>query len=515
MRQYRQDGNQSGGKEDYIVAPVKGLRTNTALAGMSPEYAVNLENVICYPDALVSRPGSADHATGLPTNSKTLMTYQSGTASEMFCARDGGVYNVTSPGAVGAAVATLLSGECSTTNFQTSAGQYLYCLSNNSLDDPLLYDGSAWTAITGVSSPALTGFDPTDLIRVASYRQRLFFIAQDRLSFFYLGVDAVGGALSEFRIGSLCTKGGYAVAMASWSMDGGDGTDDKFVICTSEGEVLLFEGSDPGVPANWLHIGTYDLGRPIGTRPFAKYGGDLLYLSDGGLYELSRYLANAGIARFGPLAEPVMPSLAGVARQYGAQKGWQLQFFPKFNVLLLNVPSFPPTQYVCQTLSRGWSTFSGWPCYSLAEFNGELYGSCGSAVRKLFTGTADGTSGIQWIIDCSYNRFKTLRQLHPLMIRPLVATTGIGQYRVGFAQDFSGIYNSQVVGATTGDAGLWDSAVWDTSLWGADFFLQKQWYTIAARPGNALSCRFTGTSSKISYTFIGADLKFARVGLIS
>ena len=44
------------------------------------------------------------------------------------------------------------------------------------------------------------------------------------------------------------TKGGKLLFGATWSIDAGDGTDDKCVFVTDNGEVLVFTGSDPGTP---------------------------------------------------------------------------------------------------------------------------------------------------------------------------------------------------------------------------------------------------------------------------
>ena len=41
------------------------------------------------------------------------------------------------------------------------------------------------------------------------------------------------------------TKGGKLLFCAVWSLDAGDGTDDKMVFMTDLGEILVFTGSDP------------------------------------------------------------------------------------------------------------------------------------------------------------------------------------------------------------------------------------------------------------------------------
>ena len=41
------------------------------------------------------------------------------------------------------------------------------------------------------------------------------------------------------------TKGGKLLFGATWSIDAGDGIDDKCVFVTDQGELLIFTGSDP------------------------------------------------------------------------------------------------------------------------------------------------------------------------------------------------------------------------------------------------------------------------------
>jgi hypothetical protein len=515
MRYYREDGNAAGGLEEFLLAPTRGLRTNTALAGMNPEWALQAYNVICQPDALVSRPGSASYATGLGAAGKTLFSYHSAAASKLFCATSSGIYDVSAPGAVGAPVATLAEGEGEFSNFSTSAGHYVYFCSTNPADKPQLYNGTAWTAVDSGSSPAITGYDSSDFHAVTSYRQRLFFLAQDRLSFFYLPVDSVGGAATEFRVGSLCSHGGYAAAQTVWSVDGGQGMEDRYLVVTSQGELLIFAGGDPGAVDDWSLLGVFFVGKPVGRRPFAPFGGDLLYYGEGGVVEVSRFLGVSTLTRQTKLAEPIAPSLASDARQYASSAGWQIQSFPKYSVILVNVPASPSVQYCYNTLSKGWSTFGGWDAFSFHEFGGELYFSSGTAVYKAFTGTSDNGAAIPWIIDTAFSRFRTLRQLQPHLVRPLMALTDSDAFAVGFAQDFDSIYHMQMVYSPETGGAVWDSGLWDTALWGSAFNLQRSWYTVASRPGLSLSTRLQGGSATASYAFLGIDYKFARQGLVS
>jgi len=111
--------------ETGIAAPVKGLNTKTSLAGMAQDYALVLDNWVCQPDALVSRLGAENYSTGFTVPPKSLHRYSSASGDDFFAAADDGIYDITSAGAVGAAVTSLISGQARSVNFSTSAGQYL------------------------------------------------------------------------------------------------------------------------------------------------------------------------------------------------------------------------------------------------------------------------------------------------------------------------------------------------------------------------------------------------------
>ena len=80
----------------------------------------------------------------------------------------------------------------------------------------------------------------------------------------YGGIDAHGGALNIIPLSGAATKGGKLLFGATWSIDAGDGIDDKCVFVTDLGELLIFTGTDPGDAANWRQEGRYQVAPPLG-----------------------------------------------------------------------------------------------------------------------------------------------------------------------------------------------------------------------------------------------------------
>ena len=67
----------------------------------------------------------------------------------------------------------------------------------------------------------------------------------------YLPLNAVGGLLSMIPLSGATTKGGKLLAGFTWSIDAGDGIDDKCVFMTKAKNCSIFTGSDPSTSTNW------------------------------------------------------------------------------------------------------------------------------------------------------------------------------------------------------------------------------------------------------------------------
>lgn len=514
MKRYPRDGNRSGGELATIAAPVKGLRTNSALIGLAPEYALQLDNLICQPDALVSRLGCTSWATGWTGTAPVLMSYNANAGNELFLTTSEGLWDITSSGAVGSSLMARTAGRGRSINFGTSAGHFLYYV--NGVDKPLLYNGTNWTEIDGSSTPALTGVTTTTLANVISYRERLFFLSVGELGFRYLATDSVGGALTLFRIGSLLNHGGQAIGIASWSIDGGDGQDDLFVIATSEGEVLIFSGSNPGDANNWVPRGRFELGRPVSRDCFVKLAGDLLYLSEDGVFPLSRALMSVVVNRSKSITRDIEPTMVSAVRTYGNNDGWGMLVVPRWGLVLINVPEASAKQYVFSTLSNGWSRFTGWNARHWHNHNGDTYFASTDTVYKAFEGTTDGGQPIRWSMRTSYQVLTNgFNKPMPELVRPLIAFTQPAAYSVGFARDYKDQYLLENIPAgSTGSTGIWNTSLWNAALWGGGFVLQDGWYTIPAPDGLAVSMEMSGQLTTSSVVILGANIKYARAGAI-
>jgi hypothetical protein len=125
-----------------VAAPIGGWNARDALGAMDPLDAVTLQNFWPGTNSVILRNGYTKHATGLPGVVETLMAYSSGTSNKLFAASVTSIYDVTSPGAVGAAsVTSLTNAKFQYINMTTTAGSYLMCV--NGADKLRIYNGTS------------------------------------------------------------------------------------------------------------------------------------------------------------------------------------------------------------------------------------------------------------------------------------------------------------------------------------------------------------------------------------
>jgi hypothetical protein len=290
---------------ESLAAPGGGWNARDVISNMEPAHAITLTNWFPATSSVNLRGGATTYATGMSGQVQTLMDYNGAATSKLFAIDAGGlkIWEVT---AGGAAVATTVSGLTNAwweyTNISTAGGNYFYCV--NGSDKPRLYDGTTWTAIDGGSTPAITGVTTTNLNNVLLFKNRLWFIEKNTLKAWYLPTSSIGGVAQSYDLSSIAREGGYLVSFDVLSLDAGYGLDDNLVFITSEGELIVYRGTDPASAATWILIGVWQMGAPVTKRCMLKWGGDVLVNTLDGLIPLSAVLQSQVLdsRRDGPAA---------------------------------------------------------------------------------------------------------------------------------------------------------------------------------------------------------------------
>lgn len=477
--------------------------------------AVVLENWFPRTSYVEIRGGYLNQLTGMTGNGKTLAPYNTLTGSnKLFCLTDSGVYDASSAGAAGASLAARTNGKHQWTIFGDGTTNYLILV--NGVDKPLYYDGTNWIAIDAASSPALSGVATTDLIHVNVFKGRLFFIQKNSLSFWYLAAGAAGGALARFPLDGEAKLGGYLMAMATWTVDGGDGPDDRAVFITSEGEVIVYQGNNPSAAATWAKVGSYYLGKPLGRRCFAQYGSDVILVTQNGTLPLSTALQSAVIDYKLALSFKIENAFNDAARTYGSVFGWKPIVFPGQSALLVNVPKAEDgehEQYVMNTITKSWCKFTEWDAEDFAIYSGELYFTAGTKVYKAWSGTIDGANNIIAYGKTAFSYFgrKGLQKQFK-MFRPVLAVNGNLSFLTDIDVDFQ---DGPITGTaiyTVPTAALWDVALWDQAVWAATVDVVKEWTSPDEYSGFCASAKIKIATNSLTVQWMANDFVYEYGG---
>lgn len=449
-----------------IPAAVGGWNARDAIAAMPPTDAVTLINLFPRTSDVTMRRGFAEWATGLGGNVETLFDYDKGVSSaKMFGAANGSIFDVTASGAVGAAAASgFTSNRWQYTKFGTPAGQFLVLV--NGADTPQQYNGTAFTNST-ISGSGLT---PSKLVHVNSYQQRLFFAEKDKLGFWYLPVTQVTGVAVYFDLSSLFTQGGYLQAIATWTVDGGNGLQNHICFITSRGQVAVYTGTDPSSVDAWGLIGIYRLGNPIGRRCYMQYGGDLLILTQDGVFPLSQALISGRATPKTAVSDKISRAFADAVSSYQGNFGWQAILYPQGPYGLFNIPQQEDgaaVQYVFNTITGAWCQFQDQDAICWELHNDDLFfGSSGGVVYMADTGYSDNDAVIEAEILPAFLDFGApgLRKLFT-MIRPVWLSGSTVKPAININVDYDTITKPTSVPISTGGGGTVWGSPWG-SPWG-------------------------------------------------
>jgi hypothetical protein len=455
-------------------APIGGWNDRDAYAEMDPKDAVILDNYFPLPSEVMLRYGYTNWVTGISGTVNTLALYDNGTVNKMFGAAGANIYDVTSSGAVGAAVVSAMtSDKWISSMFSTAGGQFLVMA--NGLDPVQEYNGTVWSVpvITNVSSSALN--------YVLPFKNRLWFIEKNSLRAWYLPTSSIAGAANSIDFSGLFSSGGSLVAMGDWTLDAGQGMDDYMVFITSEGQVAVYKGTDPAVAANWVLVGVYSIGTPVGRRCLAKYAGDLLLISKDGIFPLSKYLMSSRVNTNIAITDKIMNTVSTSTSDYANNFGWEIDLYPPENMLIINVPVSTTVsyQYVMNTISQAWCRFTGWNASTFLLFKDRLYFGTTGGVCRAWDGQSDNGTNINGEALQAFNYFGQSGQLKEwTMARPVLSADTLPGILLNINVDFD---KSAPIGTPTFTPNmnsLWGTAIWGVDTWSGNLTIYKNWQSV-------------------------------------
>lgn len=497
-----------------LPPPIGGLNARDALSNMDPKDALILNNWFPQPNWVELRRGHSAYAT-LPvaTPIDTLMQYSGQTTSRLFAATSSTIYNVTTGGSVASAdISGLSNAKWQYVNFATAGGNFIWCC--NGADIPITYDGSAWAVQSTLSAGAASvGFSAASFIYVTSYKSRLWLVEKGTLNAWYLGASSITGLATKFPLGSIFQLGGELIAIGTLSQDAGNGPDDYICFLTSNGEVAIYNGTDPG--SDYAIVGRFTIGRPVPLRPLLQVGGDMFVLTDDGVVSMIRAL-NIDKAAIGKsaLTNKINTLINQSVQSYRSNFGWQMFSYPKGNWAIINVPveeNGSQFQYVMNILTGAWCTFTGMnaKCWSLLA-NDLYFGGNSGVVYLADTNYTDNGAGITAQLKGAFNYLGNRgTNKYVTMIRPVYRANGAPSILLGVDMDFSDNDPGSSLDIPTGGSG-WDVGAWDSAVWTGDTAFTVEWQTVGGI-GYCMAVRLNALSLGQSMQINSFDVQ-AQIG---
>jgi hypothetical protein len=460
-----------------LAAPIKGWNARDPIGAMNPLEARDLQNWFPTPSDVMLRKGYSDHVTVVQGGAvESLMAYKAQDGTERLYAAAGQyIDNVTAATATAShALSGMSNARWQHTNFSNSSA-VSYLLMVNGADGYKAFDGSSW------SNPSITGVTASNLVHITQHKRRLWFVKEDSLRAYYLeNVDSIGGTANYIDLSGFARKGGKLNAIDTWTLDAGEGMDDYWAAVTSEGEVIVYAGTDPTSSNTWTMVGRWELGKPLGRRCFRKFAGDLLYLAEDGVWPMSGALISERVRPRVALTDNIVSEMNAAAQSHRSSFGWQLMYWPRGTMVLVNIPvSAGQTQYVMNSISGAWCRFTGVEANCWEIFEGNLFFGGNGFVSMMWDGFDDDGRDIEGNAEQAFHNFKRPQAKQFTMMRPFFQSNGTPAVAVGLQMDFDDSDPTSTLTFTSTTYAVWDSALWDTGVWGGGLSVLRNWQTIS------------------------------------
>ena len=465
--------------------------------------------------------------------------YASGNTQKMFAANATKLFEVTFAGSPILVQSGRASGNYCASQLANASGDYMIVL-NDQGDIPLRYDGLNWQVLDTTLPPdntkpsLITGPAGTtvqfghNLVYAWKYRNRWFFVEGGSMNAWYLDTNSVGGVLSLIPLSGAAAKGGRLLFGAAWTIDAGDGLDDKCVFVTDQGEILVFTGTDPSDATNWRQEGRYQVPQPMGMNAHVLLGGDLLIATVDGIVPLSAAISkDAGQLKLSMLSDTIRTTWRNevLAKSNWA---WTMERWDEYGGLFVSWPGGKPGNRYCgvaNTATGAWARFVGWDVTCFCRMRGDMFFGTqdGYVMQADRTGYDDGVPYTAVMVG-GWEMFQS----------PSQTATWL-QARASFGADAAEPFNPQITACTdyvitlpqppvpgpdpgvldVWDQGLWDEAKWDQPSVSPPTVRNTGWVSVGATGFSHAPVLqvMVAQSAKPNVELISIAATFARLGV--
>lgn len=496
---YLQEASQPLSKPQIFPGPARGWVRNENLSRPSIDGAEILDNFFPTPEGCRLRLGQDLHAAlnGEPVTH--LAPYDIGGASKLFACDSEQIYDATTtlpPEPVGD-VTGQSSGDYCSIQVQTTGGYFL--LMFNGADPHQVYDGSSWAANT----PAITGVDSADITFAWKFKSFIFMVEKNTTDAWYLPVGAIGGAATKVPLGGVFQNGGTLMLGATWSQDSGAGLDDYCLFISTEGDVAVYQGSNPASAPDWQLVGLYRIGRPLGKNAWYRSGGDILVVTDDGIVPMSSAVSED------------RGGLATKATTYPIETAWRLTvqerqgtvpftvaYWPKETMVVVGVPTVDGQEAFAPVMNSrhgAWCRFTNYDVRCITVFDNKLFfGTRDGLVIQAETGGSDQGDPYTGLWLPNFQTFNSVNEKAAVHSRLVARANQSFTPELFACADYQWEIPSAPNADPEDDGELWDSATWDSSAWGFVSYNKQKlttWQSVSAF-GHALSPGVQVTSGR-------------------
>ena len=453
-------------KDITIPAPIMGLNKEDPVSAMNPLYAVRMDNYIPMDNYVELRPGYSMYYQFESGKIKTLSSYHYPSYNKFFAVVNGKIWDITSATNVTDMGVTLTNDYCQTVQYKN----YLYFMNGNDTPKAFYVDNNGEEHI-GDWGFTGTNLNASKIIAGTVSKEFLWFIEENTLTVWYSSVaGSISGTLSSFDLSQIAKYGGKLLAIANWTIDGGTGIDDYTAFITSEGEVLVYAGTNPSEATAWELKGSYKIAKPIGYRCTMQYQGDIVIITQDGYFPMGKALATANA---GDSLVAFSSKIRGLVIERTSQnknrQGWQGIIYTKKGYAIFNVPVAEQfEQHVININSGAWCRFVGIRAFCWCLFDDNLYFAADDGIYRFDNAHSDNGVAIDGIVEQAFNDLGTPNVKKIQLLNPRTKSTAPFELSCYVDMDYRKRNLTYInnIGLTAGS--LWDVSPWDTSYWAVD-----------------------------------------------
>lgn len=384
----------------------------------------------------------------------------------------------------------------------------------NGVDAVQVYDG------TSVVDSTFSGVTLENLINVSSYKERIYFIERDSLNVWYGNTQAVGSsALTLLPLQYAMKRGGKLLFAGSWSNQLAATSADLFFACSSEGEIVFFNGSSPADTSTpWGLVARFVIGRPLGHRAFIRVNNDVWILTEQGIVPISSLFSVSPEAALDTIGKKINPLIARYAKLVGPSHRWHGVHWPNGRRVYVVIPTSNTAVFlaVYGLDAQGWCTYelnSAKAACNVAVADGApFFASSDGVVYEAEKGYNDDGAAINirgrlpFSFFGSRGNYKEFKDIRPLMYARRGQTL-----QIGIETNFQEVRNLDTLTSAPGDFTPWGSP-WG-SPWSSGMAYIFERFSVRGQ-GHSGAIRFRASVKDAPLELYGFEIRFRLGGQV-